>query len=90
MLYFIKYCVNFSSLITTNYRGPRSKLLLAKDSLQKKNESEVILDFVILAQKGSKIEPQKKVNFWVFVKHPAVYRTGVSRRRVCGCGCWRK
>ena len=32
----------------------------------------------------------KKLGFWVFANQPTVHNGGVSRGRLCGCGCWRE
>ena len=53
----------FESLITPIYKGPRKKLSIKKDSLQKSYERQVISEFAILAQKWSKIAPRKKIVF---------------------------
>ena len=65
---------------------------LQKDSLDKSSERTLAIEFAVLAQKWWKLLI-KKVDFWVMglgqdqKQHPAVHYMGVSRGRVCGCGC---
>ena len=48
----------------------------------------MVSEFAILAQKWSKLQCQKSW-FLVFANHPGVHSGGISKVRVCGCGCWR-
>ena len=60
---------------------------IQKDLLEKGNESKVVSEYFILAQKGAKIAARKKVYFLVFANHYTVHSWGVSRGRVRDCGC---
>ena len=47
----------------------------------KSDESTLVSELAVSAQKWFKIAPQKKVDSWVFANHPAVHSVGVSRLR---------
>ena len=57
----------FKGRFSTIYRSPRTKRSIQKESLQKSDESKVVSEYAILAQKGAKNALRKKmVDFWSF------------------------